>query len=257
MKHCLMLLTLGMFSCYGCSEKATNPNEGKAILRIYLTDAVGRYEAVNITFTEVSAHIDSAWVVLDHQTRKVNLLEWNNGKTFMLGQAEVEAGKYTQIRLKIQEAEVVWQGRNYPMTVPSGAQSGLKLLSNFEIGAGSTYDVVLDFDAERSVVVNGPRNKPNGFKLKPTIRVAAIALTGSISGAVLNPEDLPVAYAIAGNDTVTTAPVEAASGYFRLAFLPPQNYTVIVSDTTGKSFSRSEVPVTPGKDFALGQIVLQ
>jgi hypothetical protein len=116
---------------------------------------------------------------------------------------------------------------------------------------------VLDFDAERSVVINGPRNKPNGFKLKPTIRAAAVALTGSISGTVRNAGDLPVAYAIAGNDTVTTAPVDAASGYFRLAFLPPQNYSVTLSDTAGNFFSRSNVAVTAGTDFPLGQIVLQ
>jgi len=257
MKNCLLLLAVGALFLCGCSEKSTNPKDGKTVLRVYLTDAVSQYDAVNITFTEVSAHIDSAWVVLSNQTQQVNLLEWNNGNTLLLGQAEVQAGQYTQIRLKISAAEVVWNGQTYPMTVPSGAQSGLKLLSNFELVPGSTYEIVLDFDAERSVVVTGPRNNPNGFKLKPTIRAVAAALTGSISGTVVNSGDLPVAYAVANNDTIASAAVNATNGFFRLAFLPPQSYTVLVSDTTGKSFARSNVPVTQGQDYALGQVILQ
>jgi hypothetical protein len=226
-------------------------------LRILLTDAPAGYEAVSITFSEVSAHINNRWIVLNDQTQKINLLEWNNGETFILGQADVEAGKYTQIRLKIVEAEVTLDGQTYPLSVPSGAQSGLKLLANFEIVAGSTYDLVLDFDAERSVVITGTSGDPDGYILKPTVRVAAMALTGSISGTVTNPTDLPVAYALVGTDTVTSTPVDGDTGFFRLAFLPPDDYTVSISDTTNKSFSKSDVTVTVGQDNSLGQVTLQ
>jgi hypothetical protein len=37
----------------------------------------------------------------------VNLLEWNNGKARLIGDADVPVGNYTQIRLKVQSAEVV------------------------------------------------------------------------------------------------------------------------------------------------------
>ncbi len=257
MKNWMAAIALSALALFGCKESATDPTTGKATLRIYLTDAVAQYDAVNITFTEVSAHIDSAWLVLNNQTQTVNLLDWNNGKTLLLGEAEVEAGTYTQIRLKIQSASVVWNGQAFPMNVPSGAQSGLKLLTKFDIAAGSTYDLVLDFDAERSVVATGPRNKPNGFILKPTIRAAAIALTGSISGTVLNPNALPTAYAIANNDTVTSSSVDATTGFFRLAFLPPQSYTVVVSDTSGRAFMRAGVSVVAGRESEVGEVRLQ
>jgi Domain of unknown function (DUF4382)/Carboxypeptidase regulatory-like domain len=248
---------LVLVAWWGCDKKATDPQSGRGVLRIYLTDAVGAYDAVNITFTEVSAHIDSQWVTLSNQTQTVNLLEWNNGKIFMLGQAAIEAGKYTQIRLKIADAEIVLNGKSYPLDVPSGAQSGLKLLAKFEIATGSTYDLVIDFDTNRSIVVTGPRQRPNGFKLKPVLRVAAMALTGSISGTVTNPADLPVAYAIAGADTITSSPVNGTTGAFRLAFLPPASYTVSVSDTLNKAFTQSDVTITAGQENSLGQITLQ
>jgi hypothetical protein len=133
----------------------------------------------------------------------------------------------------------------------------LKLLTKFEVIAGSTYDLVLDFDAERSVVVTGPRQSPTGFKLKPVIRAMAMVATGSISGIVTNPTDLPVAYAIAGADTVTSTQVDGTSGFFRLAFLSPGSYTVSVVDTTGKSFTQPNVPVTAGQDYSVGNVTLQ
>lgn len=241
----------------GCSNDATSPNSGEATLRIWLTDKTAAYDAVNITFTEISAHLDSQWIVLNDQLQTVNLLDWNNGKTLLLGQADIEAGTYTQIRLKIAAAEVVWNGQSYPMEVPSGAQSGLKLLTKFEIIAGSTYDVVLDFDAERSVVTTGPPQNPNGFKLKPTIRAMAMAFTGSISGRVANPAALPVAIALAGNDTITASAVDPVSGDFRLAFLPPVNYVVNIADTLGRTFNKPDAPVNAGQDYSLGSITLQ
>ncbi len=253
-----IVISLALVAWLGCDKKATDPESGKGILRIYLTDAGGLYDAVNITFTEVSAHIDGKWVTLSNDTQTVNLLDWNNGKTMILGQAEVEAGKYTQIRLKIDTAAVVLNEElSYPLKVPSGAQSGLKLNAKFDVVAGATYDLVIDFDAERSIVAAGPPGSPKKFILKPVLRVAAMALTGSISGTVTNPADLPVAYALAGADTVTASPVDGTSGVFRLAFLPPGSYTVSVSDTLNKAFTQSNVPVTAGQDNSLGQITLQ
>jgi len=77
--------------------------------------------------------------------------------------------------------------------LPSGAQTGLKLLADFTVNAGSTYELILDFDAQRSVVTTGPANNPTGYLLNPTIRVEEKALTGSISGMLTNPENNPVA----------------------------------------------------------------
>jgi len=249
------LALLALAFVWGCKDQSTGPD--KATVRIYLTDAVAQYDAVNVTFTEVSAHIDSQWVVISNKTQKVNLLDWNNGNVLLLGQAEVQVGTYTQIRLKISDAEIVWNGTSYNMTVPSGSTSGLKLNVQFEAVAGSTYDIVLDFDAERSVVITGARLAPTGFKLKPVIRALALALTGSISGTVTNPGKLPTAYALAGTDTVTSTPVDGTTGAFQLSFLPAGTYTVSVADTAKRAFNQASVQVIAGQDNALGQLTLQ
>ncbi|MCK6622013.1 MAG: DUF4382 domain-containing protein [Calditrichaceae bacterium] len=254
----LFLLALAAGSCEKSAPNQNDPETpaGQGILRISLTDAPGDFEAVNITFSEIRAHIDSQWVAVQDTPKTINLLEWNNGQSIVIGTAEVPAGHYSQIRLKIDSAEVVVNGITHPLDVPSGAQTGLKLNAHFMVAGGSTYELVIDFDVNRSIVVTGPPHNPR-YKLKPVIRVAPKAITGSISGTVLNYQDLPVAYAIQDADTVTSSLVSGDTGKFMLAFLPAGFYTVSIEDTAGLSFTKDSVEVVAGTDKDLGLITLQ
>lgn len=239
-----------------CNRNATDSNNDVGTLSVSLTDAPAAYDSVIIVFSEISAHIDSDWVSVTQEPQRINLLDWNNGKTVLLGSADVPAGKYTQIRIKIDSAFVGVDGKIFALTVPSGSKTGLKLGPQFTISEGSSYKLVLDFDASRSIVVNGPKHNPHSYKLKPRIRIITEAVSGSISGKVLNPESIPFAYAILSGDTLTSTSVDTATGNFKLAFLPENNYTVSVTDTSGKKFLKDNVAVTTGTDNSLGEITL-
>jgi hypothetical protein len=252
----ISILVCALVFYAGCNDSSIGSGQ-TGTLSVRLTDAPGDYEKVNITFSEVSAHIDGDWVTVRNEPLTVDLLEWNNGKSLVLGTAEVPAGKYTQIRLIIDDANVVYKGQTRSVTVPSGAQSGLKLLANFDVLVGSTYEMVVDFDAQRSIVATGPRENPNGFLLKPTVRVAPLAISGSISGTITNPMHQPIAYAIANGDTITSSLANATSGNFTLAFLSEGMYTVAVQDTLNASAIKLGVSVTPGSDFGMGIVILQ
>jgi hypothetical protein len=241
-----------------CDKEGTDPSLEKGYIIVHLTDAPAAFDAVNITFSEISAHIDSDWVTIQLKSDStVNLLDWTNGKSMILGENEVPAGYYTQVRLKIKSAEIVVDNVTFPLDVPSGAQSGLKFGLNFTINPGSTYELVLDFDVKKSIVTTGPKNDPKGYKLKPHIRVISKAVSGSISGTVTNPKDVPVAYAIQNSDTTTSTLVDTLSGFFMLSFLPEGSYTVSIEDTLGKVFNQSNVGVIVGKTNNLGDITLQ
>jgi hypothetical protein len=253
-------LSVLLFFQAGCNKEndpAASNNPQTGTLTIYLTDAPSPvFDSVNIIFSEVSAHIDSEWVTVQGDTMEINLLVLSNGNTIEFGSADVPAGKYTQIRIKIDSAYVVVDGQKYPMDVPSGAQTGLKLGPQFTVAAGSTYELVVDFDVNRSVVITGPPQNP-GYKLKPHLRVMTMALTGSISGTVANPAHLPVAYALQEQDTVTSTSVDPLTGFLRLSFLPPGTYRVSVEDTLEQTAALENVDVTAGADKDLGQITLQ
>ena len=241
-----------------CEKDSTgiDSDNNSAHLTILLTDAPANYDSVNITFAEVSAHLDSSWIHVVTDTQTVNLLDWSNGNAMILGSDTVPADKYTQMRIKIIDAEIGVDGQVFPLDVPSGAQTGLKFGPQFTIDEGSTYELVIDFDACRSIVTMGPPHNPHGYKLKPRIRVTSTAVTGSISGTILNPENLPIAYALQNGDTITSSIVDTSSGFFKLAFLPEGLYTVDVADTSSGYFSVDSINVISGSNFDLGDITL-
>ncbi|UCF64620.1 MAG: DUF4382 domain-containing protein [bacterium] len=247
-----------------CEKNSTDINNsqniptGTATLKLYLTDApASEYDSVKITFSEVSAHLDSSWIILADTLMTVNLLELTNGNTVVIGSDDVPAGHYTQIRLKITDAWVVVDGIRHPMDVPSGSTSGLKFGPEFTLAEGVIYEMVVDFDVHRSIVTTGPPFNPKGYKLKPHIRISPLAISGSISGTITNPEHLPVAYAIQNDDTTTSSLPDSSSGYFKLSFLPAGEYTVSIRDTLDQSFEQSGVMVQAGANVDLDSLTLQ
>ena len=241
-----------------CDSNSIGTTEGDAAyLKILVTDSPAEYDSVVIVFSEFSANINSLWYHMRQDPVRVNLLEWTNGKTYTLTSSEVPIGQCTQIRFKIDEAYIGVNNEVLELDVPSGSTSGLKLGTDFTIKEGITYNMILDFDVDKSVVVLGSEKHPKGYKLKPQIRVIVDANVGSISGTVLNPEQLPWAYALTDNDTVTSTKVDTASGYFRLSFLPEDTYTVLIEDTSGRSYTKESVLVKAKQDNNLGEITLE
>jgi len=240
-----------------CEKDSTGADSETGHLQLLITDSPADYDSVKITFTKISAHIDSEWIDFMVDPTTVDLLKWTNGKTKMLADVDIPAGKYTQVRIIIDEAEIGVDDKIFPLEVPSGAKTGLKFGPQFTIESGSSYELVIDFDAHRSIVVMGSKKNPKGYKLKPRIRVISKAITGSISGAVINHEYMPVIYAYTADDTVATAKPDTSSGFFRLAFLPENTYTVSIEDDSSRAYMNQNVEVITGLDTDLGEITLQ
>jgi len=254
----MALIIFGLLMVNSCQKNSNALDEGNGTLSIYITDApAAAYDSVIIYFTEVSAHIDSDWVKVMMEPTRVDLLEWTNGKTLLLGSEEVPAGKYTQVRLKIDSAKVVNGGEPFNLEVPSGAQTGLKFGPQFTINSGINYELVIDFDASRSVFQTGSKK----YKLKPRIRVISKAVTGSISGTVSNPEENTYAYAIQGTitepDTIASALVNMEVGYFMIGFLQEGSYKISIRTPSDKSKDIDNVNVITGANNDLGTIELE
>ncbi|HWP82093.1 MAG TPA: DUF4382 domain-containing protein [Bacteroidota bacterium] len=250
------IVSVGIF--VGC-EKSTAPlRTGE--LRMYLVDSPSRYDAVNIAVTRVEVHradadTGSGWTVVSSAPALYDLLKLRNGASALLGGARLEAGEYTQIRLIIgQGSNVVVNGVTHPLTIPSGVQSGLKLVHQFTIEPEELYELTLDFDAERSIVVTGS----NQYLLRPTIRVQANVISGSISGTVLPLTANAIVQTTVGTDTVTAYP-DTTNGFFRLVAIPVGTYNVsiIPASPTYRDTTISGVAVTRGQNTLLGTITLQ
>jgi len=253
----LLLLALSFSFITGCSndDKSTSPGDSTTgTLKLLLTDAPGIFDEVNIAFSEISANFEDEWIIINEEEQSFDLLTLTNGVTSLLGEKKLDAGQYGQIRLKITEADVVVDGTSFTLDIPSSTKSGLKLGGGFVIEPAIETFLIIDFDASRSIHTIGHKEE---YKMKPVIRLIAQAESGGITGIVTNPQDVPIAYAIADTDTVTSALVDVENGSFTLSFLPANTYTVAVTDTLGLTYSKPDVTVTVGDINELGDDTLE
>jgi len=183
-------------------------------LKVYVTDAPPRDEvtSVNVTISEVQVHKavveqereqeqsgsdnqtqeqekdreqqqtqqgESEWISIDlsDNATTFDLLKIKGIEQF-LGSNELAAGKYTQVRLVVDTIKVTL-GNQEPQDaeVPS---KELKLVHPFDIVAGETTALVLDFDADKMVTVTGAGK----IIVKPVIKLSTkqISSTGKPEG---------------------------------------------------------------------------
>lgn len=239
MKHLSLLFTITIALVLGFTAcDSTRSDGGTGTMEVTMTDAPANYDSVNVTINSVRVHQDTdaetdstesdeeaeedGWVTITDDPMKVNLLELTNGNQVSLGSEELEAGTYSQIRFVLGEDNTVTiDGETHQLQTPSAQQSGLKLNVNAEVQENSTYTLLIDFDAARSIVQQGN----GGYLLKPVLRAVDIAETGSIAGNV-QPSDFQTnVMAISGEDTVTST-ITADNGDFKIIGLTAGTYDV-------------------------------
>jgi hypothetical protein len=233
---------------------------GSGTLGVSLTDAPAcGFDAVNVTVSKVRVHqsgtaSDSAggWSEITlNPARKINLLDLTNGVLEYLGETRLPAGHYTQVRLllaannapsPVSNSVVLSSasGAQIALRTPSAVQTGIKLVHGFDVAAGQRTDLVLDFDACKSVVALGN----GGFLLKPVIKVIPTGrngIDGFVDPALLG-SNVMVSAQMDGTVIRSTSP-DTATGAFFLARLDPGNYDVVITADGRASAVIRAVPV--------------
>jgi len=234
---------------------------------VSMTDAPAcGYEEVNVTVTKVRIHqSDNAsdnspgWTDITlNPPKKINLLDLNdptqpNFALLTLGETPLAAGHYTQLRLVLDKNNgnqpsanwIVLEGQDpnnpnnrIPLDTPSAIQTGIKLIHQFTVNSGQRVDLLLDFDACKSIVKTG-----NGtYKLKPVIKVIPTELNG-INGFVDKTLPNVVVSAQQNGEIVRTTMLNTQTGEFFLAHLDPGNYDVVITADNHATAVISGVPV--------------
>jgi hypothetical protein len=243
----------------GCGGGGGGGGSGGA-LSVGLTDsAAGEFDHVIVTLLKIRVHradaVDEAgWHELDLGPGgiAVDLLTLQNGVMLPLGQISLPSGDYDQLRLMIDPARC-WVtptgGEDEPLLVPSGLQTGLKILHDFHISDG-VLELVIDFDASRSVVRLGH----GGFLLKPVLDAFDLGESGMIDGVVAVPGATVVA---AVDEHIVKVVRPAPNGAFALWPLPAGRYFVSVTAPGYAPGIVANVGVAAGGATHLGSINLQ
>jgi len=219
--YLFILLIISLFS--SCNrDKSIEPPKPTPYY-VMLTDTPGPYTAVNIDLRSVEVTGNGAAVTLNTNPGIYNLIDLANGVDTLIATGSLNSNQVQQIRLILgPNNSVVVGGTTYPLATPSAQQSGLKLQVHQQLQPGVAYYVLLDFDANQSIV-----NEGNGsYSLKPVIRTVETALSGSIKGRI-SPSGVAVSIT-ATSGGLSYSSVANANGDFVIAGLPAGTYTVSI-----------------------------
>ena len=244
---------------------------GTGALSLAVTDGpVDGVDEVVVEFTGVTLKPrgGSAFDVTFDAPLSIDLKSLHSGNSELLLDGEVvPAGAYEWIRLDVNaefdnvlDSYVTEEGGGQvELRVPSGENSGLKLVSGFTVVAGGETGFVIDWNL-REGLVEAP-GQP-GYKLQPALRITDMQEYGTIAGTVAtslvtaeactsdpNTGEGNVVYVYAGNgvapddiDGVDPEPLATADVRLDLAsgnheymatFLAPGPYTVAFTCMAG------------------------
>ncbi len=165
-----LMFSLMLLSC--------GKENGNSRMTVKLTDAPGDYQEVNIDLVGVEIHYEDefdseeGWLILETYQGIYDLLELQNNVTAVIAdEDDLPNGKITQIRLILgDENTVVIDNIVYPLELSSQDKTGLKLNLDSKVKRWKDLELILDFDAEKSIVETGVGQ----YKLKPVVEVKSI-----------------------------------------------------------------------------------
>ena len=191
--------------------------------------------------------------------QSINLLPLQEGRSAVLvNNLELPAGRYEWIRLIVDNVEnerdsyIVIEGNECELRVPSGDESGLKLIRGFTLPANGSVALTVDFDLRKSIV-EPPGQQGTGidctqaYLLKPVLRLVQDsdvgAITGTVDPSLFLPDCSRLVYVFSDGtgpaggtlpddqdaddpNPVVMAKADAVTGAYHASFLPSGNYTL-------------------------------
>jgi hypothetical protein len=154
-------------------------SSGLGQLAVYLVDQPApEATEVWVTITSVTAHVaGKGWMPLMTDTLTIDLLKLKDHAA-ELGFLTIPPGKVTQIRLLLAEEghHVTVGGEPAVLKVPSGYESGIKILGTWDVTSCSKTAVTIDFDGHKSIWYH-PTGHGEPWILRPVIRVRGVETT--------------------------------------------------------------------------------
>ncbi|WP_306601231.1 DUF4382 domain-containing protein [Geothrix sp. 21YS21S-2] len=238
-------VVLGLAGLLGCGGSGSGtPAPRSSAMNVTLVDGpTTAYTSILLSIQSVEISRDGgSWMTLGTVGgTPVDLLTLTGGvsRSLLRGVA-LDPGSYGQMRLILGStgnSVVLKDGTTHALTVPSGAQTGIKLIGPFVVQAGTTADIWIDFDAAHSVQVVGA-GASGKYLLRPTCFAYEKAVTGSITGILTDQADgsalagVPVFAEVldgAGKPSIVRSATTGATGAYTLDLLPVGGTYYVVS----------------------------
>lgn len=168
----LLLVVSALVVTFNACQKENKSDDanGTTNLTIRLTDNPFNATEVNVDIREVRVNIhddSTGWKTLNTFAGVYNLLDLQNGIDTVLAQGVIPTGTLKEVRFVLGDNNsIVIDSTEYPLTIPSGSESGLKIKLSKQLNA-SLDSLLIDFDAALSIIKTGTGD----YKLKPVLKI--------------------------------------------------------------------------------------
>ena len=174
MKRSIATAMLGIASCgviFVACSKDKDTNKESTTLKIRMTDNPVVAEEVNVDIQQVRVNYNNdtlaGWADLATTAGVYNLLLLQGGIDTLLAVGTIPSSTVKEIRFVLGSNNTIKvAGVTYPLTIPSGSESGLKLKINKQLN-GSVDSLLIDFDAALSIHQTGAGD----YQLKPVLKI--------------------------------------------------------------------------------------
>ena len=187
----LAMILSGLTACGGGG--GDGPQTGQLSIAVTDNPIDAGITKVNVVFTGIEVKPENGPSILFDYTpdeRTIDLLQLQGeASEYLIEDEVVPAGRYLWARLHVRaekdvhDSTVEYEGGGvYPLYVPSGAQSGLKLVSGFVVPAGGRADFVIDWNL--AAAIGTPPGQDDNRFLRPALKITDRAESGVIRGTV-------------------------------------------------------------------------
>jgi hypothetical protein len=230
-------------------------------LKLGVTDApVDVADAVVVQFSGVELKpVGGPPFSINLAPRSIDLLaQQGTERAMLLDDAAVAAGDYEWMRLKVNaepnvdDSHIEINGERCELRVPSGAETGLKVIRGFTVGVGSVTDLTIDFNLSKSIV-QPPGQRADevtcdgqAYLLKPVLRVVDNLQVGAISGTV---DGSLVAAASCASSSATPGKVYLY-GPYAAGESPPTPDDLDENPDDGDPITTARVELDPSSNYA-------
>ncbi|OOG70682.1 hypothetical protein B0E43_19060 [Algoriphagus sp. A40] len=253
-----MLLLACSAVAWSCNEFDSSP---KALVNVLLIDAPAQWDSVIVEIQGIElefvpngreGEIQKIFLPYEPGDKQVDVSQLVGGTALPVARSEMQLGQITGITLRLGPGNSLFLDEDrYPLELPGGKTDYFQAL-DIDLESGISYDLVLDFDLEKSIQVTSPN--PLILDFNPTISAYSGIGRGDLTGTT-SPTDLrPVIYAIRNVDSVSTHVNTSGNFLFRL---DPGNYTIYI-DPKDIEYSDTlfNVEIKTGKTTPLDRITL-
>lgn len=256
----LAAMPLGLAACGGGggSPADTAAATSQSRMRLWVADAPpadgAQHVVVIFTAVELTGDGGNPVTITFPAPKTIDLVTQSSTASAELFDQPIPPGSYGQVRLMVNADGsannsyiVLADGSMHGLLVPSGAETGLKLVTGFTVPSSGVVDYTIDFDLRKAITC--PPGQAPACILKPVERLVNNTTVGNIQGqvttslpsgctpgvylyggAVTRPEDMNSN----APSTDTNQPLASKSPvanstppyYYQFTFLTPGTYTV-------------------------------